>query len=381
MEISFKAFLEGIQDDQNVHKHVKDFHRDILRHPTFGKNALTAMHGKSLIDKGHEHQVEKQRTAGVPTDNNVGTAAISNVMNLMRIEAPYKADLEKEAIRLAAKHTGFPEDLFHAKLTKDMTQTRYAQMQDDDDSDENLPKIDQNMKHNVDRRHNIGLLSQGHALHSMDTMFADMDKKFKDVPSLHDAYKKLSLQTKGTYYYTGNIEAFGNKQNRKLGAVGECDVRENPETGRLEIYATAITFPFLLQELIKGAMEFTAAHTHNDLDDEQSVALSAHTNRFKDEPYEFLMGPQLWRYLVKALPPELNHGPALMDVVFVLSTMNAQESNYILRKMVEDMESDGKSPDFANKIATEIDILHEKRRKNELGEEDDEPEEDYQKQD
>jgi hypothetical protein len=93
------------------------------------------------------------------------------------------------------------------------------------------------------------------------------------------------------------------------------------------------------------------------------------------------MGPQLWRYLVKALPAELNHGPALMDVVFVLSTMNAQESNYILRKMVEDMESDGKSLDFENKIATEIDILHEKRRKNELGEEDDEPEEDYQKQD
>lgn len=378
MEISFKSFIEGIQDDPDVHGHVKNFHRDILRHPTFGKNALTAMHGKSLMDKGHEHQVEKQRASSVPQNKRIAVDVGQNVMNIMRLEAPLKKDLEKEAIRLAAEHTGFPEDLFHATLTNDMRSTRYAQMQDDDDSDDNLPQIDQNMKHHVERRTNLGLLSQGHALHSMDTMFADMDDKFKNIPSLYDSYKKLGLQTKGTYYYTNNIEQFGNKEIRKQGAVGECDIRENPETGRLEIYATAITFPFLLQELVKGAMEFTATHTHNDLDDKQSAALSAHTNRFKDEPYEFLMGPQLWRYLVKSLPPELNHGPALMEVVFVLSTMDAQEANYLLRKMVEDMESDGKAPDFANRIAAEIDILRERRRKHELGEEDDETEEDYQ---
>ena len=149
MEISFKSFIEGIQDDPDVHGHVKNFHRDILRHPTFGKNALTAMHGKSLMDKGHEHQVEKQRASSVPQNKRIAVDVGQNVMNIMRLEAPLKKDLEKEAIRLAAEHTGFPEDLFHATLTNDMRSTRYAQMQDDDDSDDNLPQIDQNMKHHV----------------------------------------------------------------------------------------------------------------------------------------------------------------------------------------------------------------------------------------
>jgi hypothetical protein len=365
---SFKKFLIENLDD-TVDPYVHGVANDMLKHPTYGKNPLTAMHGKDLINKGYEKHEEDRKKAGVRNTGLMQDAS-NTVVSIMGIEQrpQNKRILEQKAIEIVAKHTGFPKELMHAKLASNLLQSKYATMQQNQEGKQEIPD---ELKDEVHKRVNLSMLSQGHALVAMDGIYAEEKETIEAIsPQLSDLYKKVSLITKGTYYHTNSIKQFvENPAVRRQGVVGEVYLDKNPENDTLEIYASAITFPFLVQELIKGVMEYTAQHSYHDMDEEKAKKVSGHATRFDDEPHQFLMGPQLWRYLVKCTPAKYQE--KMMDVKFVLSLMPAKEVNDLLRHMVEDMVDSGSSPRTTQKIQDALDDLEEKRRQHEMGEDQD----------
>jgi hypothetical protein len=221
---------------------------------------------------------------------------------------------------------------------------------------------------------NISLISEmlGHGSLKTTQIYLDSfenDALEKVDPQLPDLYKKLSLLTKGTYFFSNQIELFvKNPRLRQQGAVGQVHLDYN-ENDELNIYASAITFPFLVQELIKGAMEYVNHHNLLDMDQNLATKVVKNTDHFEDEPYQFLMGPQLWRYLVKCTPKEYHE--RMMDVQMAISYLPARELNTMLRQMVEDMKDEGKSDRTTHKIQDLLQDIEEKRRQHEMGEDQD----------
>lgn len=352
---SFKKFFTEALDDR-VDRHVRDFAGNIRQHPRFGQNSLTAIYGRDLIDQGYDEHEQSRRAANVP-DRNLDMFATQAVMQIMRMEAQHKEVLERKAIEIASKHMGFDPSKLHAELKSGMQSGKYAQMQGlkkDVDPDKLAPANHEDVKQGVERRMNLRLLSQGHALVSMDDLFkAENDALERIDIRLPDLYKKLSIATKGTYYHTDSISQFVSRPEiRKQGSVGEVFIAKNPETNKMEIYASAITFPFLVQELIKGIMEYIARHGYRGMDKKVVNSIKHGTNFSEDEPYQFLMGPQLWKYLVKATPDE--YKSKIQDVVLQLSQMPAREFNAFMRNLADDMAGPEKESPRSTQIIHEL---------------------------
>ena len=351
-------FNEAFDDDEDIHHHIKDFagkpgeEGTIKNHPRYSTNPLTRMHGGDLIRAGAEDYEEKRNKAGVPKQG-VMRYAMNLLHQIIPKEQRHKAELEKLAIKLASKHTGFPEELMHAKLSTSLIGGKYSQSQGvkKQPDPSKMMELNKDVKDNIAKRENLRILSQGHALSTMDALHMEEKEELQKVdPEISELYKKLSLATKGTYLHTDSVARFVNEPELRGGhAVGEVYLENNPQTGQLEIYASAVTFPFLVQELVKGCMEFTARHSYGNMDDKMMNTVVHHTNNSEDEPYQFLMGPQLWNYLRMVTPKEWKK--RIMYVVMELSQLPAREFNDFLRHLVEDMTGPEKaSPRSTNFI-------------------------------
>jgi hypothetical protein len=360
---SFKKFLSEALDDR-VDTHVRDFAGNIRNHPRFGKNSLTAIYGRDLIDNGYDEHETSRTAANVP-DKGVDSFAFRALSQIMRMEGQHKEILERKAIELASKQMGFDASKLHAELKSSMSAGKYAKMQGkkkDVEPDKLAPADHEDVKHGIEKRMNLRLLSQGHALTSMDDLFtAENDALEKIDIRLPSLYKQLSIATKGTYYHTASVGIFAsNPSMRADGSVGEVFIAKNPETNKMEIYASAITFPFLVQELIKGIMEYIARHGYKNMDKKVVNSIKHGTNFAEDEPYQFLMGPQLWKLLVKATPEE--YRTKMQDVILQLSQMPPREFNAFMRNLADDMAGPEKeSPRSAQIIHELMDDLKDRR--------------------
>lgn len=372
---SFKKFLKENLDNK-VDSHVRNFRDNIRQHGTYGKNALTAMVGKDLMDAGYQDFLVKNRQAGLPEDNSIAMNVWNNLNKVKSLEKSHKEQLERLAIDLVADYMNLDKSLFHAELADNLQHSRYVAIQGKTEKpDYEMAEITPQLQKHIDRRNNLYLLSTGHALDIMDKLHFEKKEDLEKIDAnLPELYKKLSLGTRGTYYFTRNVEAYKSPQNRRQGAVGEADLKWNEDNQRWEIYGTAITFPFLVQELVKGAMNYVASHSYWNLSDAEKNTVIHHTGKSEDEPYQFLMGPQMWQYMLKALPKDLKTKENLNDIHFILSTIEPEETNNLLRRMVEEMHSGGKAPEFENSMRDELEKLHELRRKEEMGEQEEGPE-------
>ena len=338
--------------ERDVNPFVRKFASELIRNRDnpMGLNPLTAMEGEYLIKKGYERFRPEFDAAEYRTDSNMNE--VRRILSqIVQIEQSHAKELEQHAVDLAHKQTGFPKEFFHAFLNKKPDQGgSYAAQQMNPKKKETLP-VDPRMRQEINKRINMNLLTQGHALHSMDALHYEIKKELEKIDKkLPELYKKLSIGTKGTYYFTNSIQAAQQAYNRAAATVGEVELAKNPKTNQVEIYASAMTFPFLVQELIKGAMDMAASHQFTGMNDKEKNTILSHADRFEDEPWHFIIGVPLWHQFLEMIPKEYANGPQMMHVVMQLARKDSQFVNKALLDAIGELRATNDKTEINNII-------------------------------
>lgn len=341
-----KLILQTEVYERDVNPYVRKFASEMVRnreHP-FGLNPLTAMNGERLIKQGYESFRPAYDEHGY-SPNQAMMQVFRVLGEINQIEMRHKKKLEEAAVKLASKYTGYPEDVFHAYLSRKPEKDEgagesYSNLQMNPKKRETLP-VTPELRDQINKRINLNLLTQGHALHVMDFLHEDIKDTLeainKDLPKL---YTKLSLGTKGTYYFTDSIKQAQSAAARAGSSVGEVNLSKNPKTDKVEIYAQAITFPFLVQELIKGAMDLASSYQFTNMSDKEKNTIAHHADRFEDEPWHFIMGVPLWQNFLDMLPEQYVNNPRMiMDIFMMISRKDPKFVNKVLQDAIEELHS------------------------------------------
>ena len=401
--------LLGIKEvyERDTVPYVRNFFGSLIRGSRGGdtplhSNPVTAMHGERLAKKHYDENRPKYDVEGFSKSDAAVMELINAIGEIERIEAPHRTRLEQAAISLVAEHTGIPENRFRAFLNRDIVDStgardnpyarrqRELQNRREDDEDDEIPDMGQpegqdeegdegeqprqrnqtnNLKHHIDRLTNLNLLTQGHALSTIDNLHYKIKEVLENIdPRLVPKYKKIGVGFKGIYFFTGLCQMFQNAALRQQGAVGEVDVRfENDNEGMAMpneggggqrkvgiIYARGACFPILVQELVKGAMDLVTTHANENLTDKQLKVVKKHTSeRFQDEPWHFMIGPPLWKEFLQFVPPQYRQGKKLMTVIMQLARHDPEFVNKSLRDALDEIHATGNTTEI-QRIITEL---------------------------
>ena len=372
--------------------YVRNFFSSLIRGVRGGdtplhKNPVTALHGERLVKKHYDENRPRYDEQGFSTNDSAMMQLMGEIQSIQQIEARHKTRLEQEAISLVAEHTGIPENRFRAFLNREITGgSPYAKKQAElagEERNNRRPRMGQDapeprmgqeeleprdqlerrMQHHINRLTNLNLLSQGHALSTIDSLHYKIKETLDNIdPRLAAKYKKMGIGFKGIYYFTRVCEAMQQAALRQGGAVGEEEVRfESPQEGEGEernkvgiIYARGMCFPILVQELVKGAMDLVTTHANENLTDDELKVLRKHTGeRFQDEPWHFMIGPPLWKEFLKFVPEQYRQGKKLMTVIMQLARHDPEFVNNSLRHALDEIHATGDTTEI-QRIITEL---------------------------
>ncbi len=149
-------------------------------------------------------------------------------------------------------------------------------------------------------------------------------------PSLAEDYGKLMSFSEIGYWVQGDevVQAAASGDSEMQFGAEELAQDEN---GVPVIRATALTFPALVHELVKGVMEYLAHDDENDAETRKDVYSKA--DFLDEETWSMLLGPGLWQSFLEAVGPENRHVlPHLYDHILRMPT---SEFNTMIKGIVD----------------------------------------------
>lgn len=190
----------------------------------------------------------------------------------------------------------------------------------------NVPEIADQLNVEVSKREVVNMLIQGaaitktHAYHMGSTILNEIDPELIKLYGTLVALGDLS-------YWMKPEDVFGGEHG------GEESIEVDEEDRVYTINATAITFPLLVQELVKGLYEVVAHNVVEDPQTRQHVYNKADT--LKAEEWHIMKGPAVWMHLnhvvnkadgAQYMPRILNH----------LVTLSAGEFSDVVRGILNE---------------------------------------------
>ncbi len=121
-------------------------------------------------------------------------------------------------------------------------------------------------------------------------------------PRMVRDYGKLMAYTELGQYMHGPEIARAASAAHGSDAQGGGVQLQRSDNGSWKIVARGLVFPMLVQEIIKGAMEFLSINDEEDPDTTNRVQLSA--DFIEDEQYQQMIGPSVWRAFMDAIGHE-----------------------------------------------------------------------------
>jgi len=290
-----------------------------------------------LASERYAQVVEKLKSAtGV---ENVGTG-MSGVMQLMpligqsftsiqRTEAEHKSELEKLAISLVIAEEGLeeiapgewgikshPEKRFmiSAKLVgmgqvkqDDFTQTPEETEEEDFEVEEQAFETFDDLKLERAKRRFINSIMQGsskrgHYMYALVQQelraLTGSDELFNQYGVMMTANDMLYWQVPASMMLPGGAPGGG---EAPVGGREEVDMETDPPT----IKATAVSFPILLHELIKGIKEYLGSYSMNDLSSEQAEKVMEMEDTLDKEIWDLRLGPAIWDRFRASYPQDI----------------------------------------------------------------------------
>ena len=348
-------------------------------------------HGSELAKKAYElsdkgvtntHPEMAGQTAGMKR-RQLQTLAFSAYSQMLRLERQHHRELEQIAIDAVAKMYNLNEKnkkaLLFAKLKKP------EPIEFGDGEDVPTEEIDDNkspeeMKRHINKRYMMNMLSQGAAIHNqwnghlqeeiidrinaLDPQLAALYSSFGRTSTHHYWIHNLSMllqqnihDAQGLVQVTdeefipkddGEEEEeefdFGTPDTDDEAAI---DAPEPPEASKHQVvYAQAVVFPILIQELVKGLVMLVSGHQFTDPEAlayrDEVVEI---TDTLRDEVPQIHLGPLIWKVILLSMPESHRN-----DILTVLGLL-AKSKFDIFEKIFSSLGEMAKTMDLNDKNA------------------------------
>ena len=251
-------------------------------------------------------------------------------MSIQRTESQHKSELEKLAIELVIAEEGLseiepgeygikshPEKRFklEAKLVgmgnvkqDDFTQTPDEEPKEEDfEAEEQAFETFDELKLERAKRRFINSIMQGSSKRG-HYMYALVQKELRELTGSDELFNQYGVmmtandmlywQVPASMMLPGGSPGGG---DAPVGGREEVDMETNPPT----IKATAVSFPILLHELIKGIKEYFSAYSMDDLSSEQAEKVMELEDTLDKEIWDLRLGPAIWDRFRASYPSDI----------------------------------------------------------------------------
>lgn len=281
------------------------------QHPAMG-------HSDVLASEGYQNALRKiaRYTGQNPRNVRGGVMGLGMLMmgalqNAMQLEAGHEEELENLAVQtvlgmdefsLAREAVEAGELRIEAELTQeiDLDGASLDAEELDDKPEMQVAQIANELNLETAKRRFVNMLIQGNAMEKSYAFHLVNDQLARISPQLVNLYGVLtSIGELGQYVFPDEMQkaAMGSGQ----GAGGAARIRIG-EDGVPVIHAQAVTFPILLQELVKGLMEYASMSDEDDPETRAHAMGQADT--LSNEPMALMLGPGAWRRVISLIPAD-----------------------------------------------------------------------------
>lgn len=231
------------------------------------------------------------------------------LQKVMQAEQPYRDQLEELAKEVAynvfpiIKDAGIEID---AQLVSSPQEMKISKPQDEETIN-NQQEAEQALdgvaeKSGIDKRRIINSITQGAGLKGSRAYYLfDYALDVLDSIGVKDDYEQLMNDSYGIYNDDDAMAMMMAmlSQSGAQGASqgGEAEADYDPENETMTIRAKALTFPILLQEVVKGLYEFISLQGFTGVDKEEGERIVRDTDKIENEPEDLRYGPIIYEAL------------------------------------------------------------------------------------
>ena len=222
--------------------------------------------------------------------------SMSILQDVMKAEEPYRDQLEELAKDIVIKMFPVIEQAgieIDAKLVSSPQQMKISsedKVDTEEEAEEALDAVAE--KSGVDKRRIINSITQGAGIRGTKAYYMfDYALDVLDTLGVKDAYEELVNNSYGIYDDDAAIAMMMAMLAQGGGAQGgESEIDWNEEEDTMTIKATALTFPILMQEIVKGLYEFVSLQGFTDTTKGQGQAIVKATDKTTNEPEDIRYG-------------------------------------------------------------------------------------------
>jgi hypothetical protein len=249
------------------------------------------------------------------------------LQQVMQAEAPYRDQLEELAKEVVynvfpiVKEAGIDID---AKLVQSPSEMKISKGQDEEEID-NEEEAEEALdviadKSGIDKRRIINSITQGAALRGSRAYYLfDYALETLDTLGVKDDYEELMKNAYGIYDDDQAIAMMmamlGQSGGQGSSQGGESEVDWNEEEDTMTVKATALTFPILLMEIIKGLYEFVSLQGFS-ADAEKNKQLVKTVDKVQNEPEDIRWGKFIYDALRDVVDDYAEDPQAVRELVF-----------------------------------------------------------------
>lgn len=232
---------------------------------------------------------------------------------IAKAEAPYRPQLEqiaKDIIKKAYPIIDYSDIEIDAKIIQDgkVSISNHKSGDEDNNSPENAP--------DDTKRRLINAITQGASIRGAFAYLLFREALDKMDDSLVEKYSEILKLTFGVFDDEQAIALLLSMLAQGQKSVGgESEVEYNQEEDKFIIHATALNFPFLVHEIVKGLYEILAMQGFST-DKEKNKGLVKRVDKVENEPEDMQMGKFIYDALNNIYIDSDYNDPKIRDFLF-----------------------------------------------------------------
>lgn len=345
-------------------------------HPLGKHPSLSLDRQHEIASKGYKqamHNVQRY-TGRMPRNLMDVLRSYGNAMQILQDvidrESQHRPQLEALAVKTVlsmpeysslAKEVSAGNIKIEAKLKRpDLSKTAFSDEPEDKEGDEpedeerigtpefEVPEIKAEINDAVMKRRLINALTHGAAVTNNYAYHYYAGEELGRLdPTLANDYGKLMSMSEIGYWVQGDevVRAAAGAEGEEA-QFGSEEITQDDD-GTPVIRATALTFPALVHEVVKGVMEYLAQDDEEDAETRKTVYAKA--DFIDEETWAMLLGPGLWQSFLDAVGAENRTVlPHLYDHILRMPT---SEFNALVKGVVD---GDPKAKQKLRALAVEI---------------------------
>lgn len=165
----------------------------------------------------------------------------------------------------------------------------------------------------VQKRLLINTIIQGCAIHAMLNNPRMVHNEINQIsPNLVALYESFAWNALAMYWKMDYGSMNAGQLSAQAAGFEEVKYEQREEQEVPVVYAKGMNFPVMLQEFVKGVAEVICMESFAHLEPDMQAVVIDVADRVLYEPYEIMVGPQIWRKLLKRISREETPSDYLM---------------------------------------------------------------------